>query len=927
MKETETFWRNAKKSGRAVVLIVTVFFLFFLDSISEAGKKEKSKPKKPHHSHTEPKPAQSESTSNKPETPNKSVASTTEPASTKPKPELTTPASSTPVIPLSASSTSSPTIKEPILPLNNLSSSTTSAQITSQTITNPASPTVAPPKEQKTIPEASTTFTPISGKGQLEIISPNDAKISDLSEKLKKAELDRNLLNEAEILKKLISMEAATSEQKQRLASIEYQLKLSKDNLEKRWTEAEALYLKEEWGTLKVFLNQNPYFSEKDEYTLKFGEMSFACDYFLNNIPSEELNERARKLMLLNPKSFWAPMALALSALKCGNEKEAARQLDFAAHIDPKHPTVLLVSKTLKQKTNRRIMTAVILLLAITILGFLFSMFFGFLEKIEWIIVKFFIGRFPAKILPRLERKLGTHLEREERIELLQLLTETSFKAKTFQKGERYARSLLELIPKSRLALEFLGKFYLSLESFNALQAEIVASYCLIHPDREILKRFAGYVKETKNTRYSFDPVLTRYLSVFPEDTEIISLLKDAYLPRSPIEFNQETLNLLTKVWEISKDEKILQKVCRGYIAAGRFEDPFIKNVGEKISLRDLIFDVEKDLCPEEAKILETMESSKADKKIEEVRKLLERAYFSFENSEPIVSKLDEIIAEGKTPDRYWAEKSRNHVKETLIRCKRFKKSLGIEEDSIKSPSEHRAPSKTAAVPESAIPAQNVSDEIKKLSDSPNFETIQNLVKNSTEEEIPAWKEFLEKNLPASTISSVLKFIGRLKSKNLTPVLTKFLKHQNSRTRANAIEALEENDDSEAINAITIFLTDPDNRIRANAVKALHKWKVPQADRCLKMMTEDPQVPMRDSAIFVLKGIKLLWAQTLLKNMLNDPDPLIRKSAILALAEQSCKGGDEILKEYSKNPIPQDETEHIEKALKLFTENFVQKKA
>ncbi|MBF0407140.1 MAG: HEAT repeat domain-containing protein [Candidatus Riflebacteria bacterium] len=750
--------------------------------------------------------------------------------------------------------------------------------------------------------------------------SPNDAIVIELNQKLQKAESERDLATESEIIKKLIAMNSATRDQKQRLLSIEHHLRLSKGSVAEKWKTALELFEKEDWGALRVCLNQNPHFSENEKYSLKLLEMSFACDYFLDRIPSENVSEQAKMLLLQNPKSFWGQMIQALEAIKKSNEKEALKYMDLAASVSPKHPTLVLARKTFEQKTKRRIMTAVLILIGITVVGFLFTVFFGFLEMLDMHFIRFLMNKFPARALARLEKKLGVFLEKDERIAHLEMLTEAAFKSKNFPKAERYSLTLLDLSPKNKLATEMLGRHYLQQKSWNARQAETVAGFCLIHShDKDTLKQFGDYVKESKNIRYSFDVVLKRYLEEFPDDSAMVELLKDAYLGRPSAEFAQETLNLLMRLWEISKSESVFQKICKGYIAAGRFEEEFIsrlinKKTDVQVSFNSIFSDVDKELAEEEKLTLERIGKAKGDGRITEMGKLIERGNFSSQGFELIEKVLTEIITEGKSPDRYWAEKARNHVREVGIKCRKFYVAAGIEFETPKKVSD-KVPSGIKSEVESKENITPLADRISELPDEVSFDLIQALIKQSSAAEVPVWKTYLERNLPPQTLSTVLKFIGNLKSRLLTPVLIKFLSHQNSRTRANAIEALETNDDSEAINHLMIFINDTDNRIRGNALKALHKWKIPQADKNIKLMAEDSQVPMRDSAVFVLKSIKFPWAQTILKGLLNDPEQLIRKSAISAIAEQNLKGAEEILRNYLKNPVPLEEVECVEKAL------------
>ena len=90
------------------------------------------------------------------------------------------------------------------------------------------------------------------------------------------------------------------------------------------------------------------------------------------------------------------------------------------------------------------------------------------------------------------------------------------------------------------------------------------------------------------------------------------------------------------------------------------------------------------------------------------------------------------------------------------------------------------------------------------------------------------------------------------------------LSDQDSRVRANAIEALEQTATREKTQEISRFIQDENHRVRANAIKALLHWKVASAQQAIAQMLTDSRPQHRNSAQWVANqmGINHIQAPT-----------------------------------------------------------------
>ena len=121
----------------------------------------------------------------------------------------------------------------------------------------------------------------------------------------------------------------------------------------------------------------------------------------------------------------------------------------------------------------------------------------------------------------------------------------------------------------------------------------------------------------------------------------------------------------------------------------------------------------------------------------------------------------------------------------------------------------------------------------------------------------PRVAQYVEQpNQDLRLLSAAVLALGRLKQTSYMPLITRFLKHEEDRVRANAVEALDAIGEPRVTPLIQGSVLDVNPRTRANAAKAL--WKYGD-----------------------------LWVADSVKTMLDSPDPRLQASGAYALSEMA----------------------------------------
>ncbi|MFZ2959976.1 MAG: HEAT repeat domain-containing protein, partial [Candidatus Ozemobacteraceae bacterium] len=589
-------------------------------------------------------------------------------------------------------------------------------------------------------------------------------------------------------------------------------------------------------------------------------------------------------------------------------------------------------------EAKKRALYGGILLLVLAILGWLLPKLLRLFEALEWMKMEGLLRRFPRLALWRMERRISRITEREKRIHLFEMLTKAAVGAKNSGKVAQYGEELYDLVPRNGIALENLGKLYLSLSVWNPKQVEIVAIYATMHPDdQEILKIIVEYVKNSNDLNSVLAPHLLRHLEL-TGDEELASFIRTTYLEKPCSSFGREGLNLFEILTREHITDQVLGKLWQCYLATGFVDKAheIAKNAGFEGNIpvtNSLLEIVEREASAEEKIILKQIRTTRGEIRVRHIQALLQRGYFTDEHGSELIALLESLLNDTDASYRYASQKILNHLHDVQKKVHTFRVAIGIPGSASVPPTSKKSEKKgvekrpekvapTAGAEGISLPGQApaklrpVALSIIGLNENSTFNEIFALAKRSKVTDIPAWGAFLQRKIPVETLALILKCLGVIHARELTPLLLKYLLHSNRRVQANVIESLEENGDPSVISHLIPFMDSPDNRIRANAVKALHNMKVEQADIVLRQMAEDAQSRMRDSAIFVLRCIKLPWTALLLQKLLTDPESYIRIQAIKALAAQNLPGNLEILRQHSEGIIPLEDKDALEEALR-----------
>ncbi len=155
---------------------------------------------------------------------------------------------------------------------------------------------------------------------------------------------------------------------------------------------------------------------------------------------------------------------------------------------------------------------------------------------------------------------------------------------------------------------------------------------------------------------------------------------------------------------------------------------------------------------------------------------------------------------------------------------------------------------------------------------------------------IDAFIEQLALEKSPMVISALLIAIGKLGDESKIKVIIPYLNDNNSRVRANAIEALEYTGSTKIYPYIILKIEDGDNRVRSNAARALKKLDSVTSLRILKAMLSSNNIAMQASAAYVMRFIIDAANLEFLEPLLNSPDETVRSNVIIALIKYKDNG-------------------------------------
>ncbi|MBI4860780.1 MAG: HEAT repeat domain-containing protein [Candidatus Riflebacteria bacterium] len=163
----------------------------------------------------------------------------------------------------------------------------------------------------------------------------------------------------------------------------------------------------------------------------------------------------------------------------------------------------------------------------------------------------------------------------------------------------------------------------------------------------------------------------------------------------------------------------------------------------------------------------------------------------------------------------------------------------------------------------------------------------------------PAPEQLLTQLAGESDATRIASLLGNLRQgagPSALQMVPPFLKHTDSRVRANAVEVLENLADQRVIPLLLPLLNDENNRVRSNVVKALGKYGLPQVTECLAGMLRSESVSMRESALYALSCLPNIQTFQLLEPLTVDPYDGVRRRLVGYLESSQTPQAVELLK-------------------------------
>ncbi|MDD2717952.1 MAG: HEAT repeat domain-containing protein [Candidatus Wallbacteria bacterium] len=169
-------------------------------------------------------------------------------------------------------------------------------------------------------------------------------------------------------------------------------------------------------------------------------------------------------------------------------------------------------------------------------------------------------------------------------------------------------------------------------------------------------------------------------------------------------------------------------------------------------------------------------------------------------------------------------------------------------------------------------PAEILKEELKEDDDILSTGTAQekiNFLKQvgAGSRRIQSWRllKNLENEQDVYILATLISALGKVGEKKDAPSLIRFLKHTDSRVRANTVDSLTILQDEESYQHVVPLLSDPDARVKANAARLLTGTGLEKAIEIFRLMIQSGKVHEIESAIFSLRQINAPLAEELLQ--------------------------------------------------------------
>ena len=162
------------------------------------------------------------------------------------------------------------------------------------------------------------------------------------------------------------------------------------------------------------------------------------------------------------------------------------------------------------------------------------------------------------------------------------------------------------------------------------------------------------------------------------------------------------------------------------------------------------------------------------------------------------------------------------------------------------------------------------------------LEVAKQIIERQDKRALPLVVDALEKEKDPFVISALVKAVGAVGDANQITLMQGFLKHEDSRVRANTVEGLDMIGDDLCFPILVPMLQDPDNRVKGNTIKALMGFDEGAAKDLIVKLSKSTKEGRRASACFCLHLADADWVEEILLEM-------VKKEETLDLLKTECE--------------------------------------
>lgn len=183
---------------------------------------------------------------------------------------------------------------------------------------------------------------------------------------------------------------------------------------------------------------------------------------------------------------------------------------------------------------------------------------------------------------------------------------------------------------------------------------------------------------------------------------------------------------------------------------------------------------------------------------------------------------------------------------------------------------------------------------------------------SGSKEYLPLLSARLNKEFDPFVTATIVKSLGMVGGADSSEILIPFLKHDDDRIVANAIEGLTAAEDPQIIVHLADCLAHESNRVKANALKALKSFSGVNPLFQIQKMSESENPLTRESSVYVLNDFVMAEILELFVRALADSEPRVRNKAIDGLKQLMKQSYQALIKVQPKDTIHFEEEDEMD---------------